>query len=368
MDNKTLHIVFLDNPYPPDYGGAIDMFFKAKAIKELGYKLTLHVFEYGRPANKELESLGEVFYYKRKKSVFSFFSFLPFIVKTRRSKELLQRLKSDSNPVLFEGLHTCRHLSKLKEKQTIVRTHNIEHDYYKELSSNASFFKRMYYLSEAKKLKRFEKKLKRASYLWVISEKDYAHFKKINPSCFILPPCFEIESQVEKCPTKPYVLFHGNLSVEENKAAIYKIMDACFDLDYTVVIAGKNPDAELEQELSKFPNFELHANPTSIELKKLINQSQVQLLITGQATGAKLKLIIGLCGNGQVVANDKILEGTTLSSYCIPIDDSSNMNEVILNAFRNSLSEEAHHKRIAYLKNYYNIQKNVESLLNLLNK
>lgn len=368
MENKQLHIVFLDNPYPADYGGAIDMYYKAQAIKNLGYSLTLHVFEYGRARNEALNVLGKVHYYPRKKNVFSLFSFLPFIVKTRASKLLFTRLSEDNHPVLFEGLHCCAFLKKLKHKETIVRTHNIEHHYYNKLSKNASLIKKYYYLFEARKLKFFEKKLIYANHLWCISEKDRVHFNSFHPSCFTLLPCFNIEQQIEECETKPYVLFHGNLSVEENEAAIDKILDCCFDLDYTFIVAGKNPSEKIINEIERAPNFTLIENPNHQELKVLINEAHIQLLITGQATGAKLKLIIGLCGNGHVIANDKILEGTNLAPYCISINEQSDINECILNAFRNDLKKEEHEKRIAFIKSHYDLKKNLRALLNLLNK
>ena len=46
--NKHLHIVSFDVPYPPDYGGAIDVYYKLKALHEEGIKIYLHCFEYGR--------------------------------------------------------------------------------------------------------------------------------------------------------------------------------------------------------------------------------------------------------------------------------------------------------------------------------
>ena len=67
-----MHIVFLDNPLPADYGGTIDMYFKAKALKELGYSLTLHVFEYGREIQDSLNELGQVFITKENEHFFRF--------------------------------------------------------------------------------------------------------------------------------------------------------------------------------------------------------------------------------------------------------------------------------------------------------
>ena len=65
MDDQ-FHIVSFDVPYPPDYGGVIDVFYKIKALSELGVKVHLHCFEYGRGQQNELNKIcSSVTYYKR---------------------------------------------------------------------------------------------------------------------------------------------------------------------------------------------------------------------------------------------------------------------------------------------------------------
>ncbi|MEI7802398.1 MAG: mannosyltransferase, partial [Bacteroidota bacterium] len=46
MTNQ-LHIISFNVPYPPDYGGVIDVYYKIKALKEAGVKIHLHCYEYG---------------------------------------------------------------------------------------------------------------------------------------------------------------------------------------------------------------------------------------------------------------------------------------------------------------------------------
>ena len=89
--------------------------------------------------------------------------------------------------------------------------------------STASLIKRWYYFLEAIKLKSFEKKLTSADFLWAISHEDRS-FSKLNNNAHLLPPCFDIEDQITDSQTEPYVLFHGNLSVEENKQVAFWIL------------------------------------------------------------------------------------------------------------------------------------------------
>ena len=126
MENKNLHIICLDVPFPADYGGAIDMFYRIKALHQLGYNLTLHVYEYGRGKHAELNQFGNVIYYSRKRSFLNLFSSRPFIVQTRKNKKLLDNLLKDDFPILFEGIHTTWFLenSEIQKRTTIVRMHN----------------------------------------------------------------------------------------------------------------------------------------------------------------------------------------------------------------------------------------------------
>ena len=94
---NEIHIVSFNIPYPPNYGGVIDVFYKIKALYELGIKINLHCFKYDRQESSELEKhCKSVNYYDRPKTIKHFFSNLPFIVKTRNNKALFSNLIQDS--------------------------------------------------------------------------------------------------------------------------------------------------------------------------------------------------------------------------------------------------------------------------------
>jgi hypothetical protein len=67
MPKPSLHIISFDVPFPPDYGGVMDVYYKMKALSEEGVRIILHCYEYGRKASSELTFLAdEVYYYPRK--------------------------------------------------------------------------------------------------------------------------------------------------------------------------------------------------------------------------------------------------------------------------------------------------------------
>ncbi len=101
--SRHLHIICLDVPYPVDYGGVFDLFYKLPSLQKLGVHIHLHCFEYGRGEQKELEKYClSVQYYKREKKL----SFrLPYIVSSRSNEQLMSCLLKDNHPILMEGIH-----------------------------------------------------------------------------------------------------------------------------------------------------------------------------------------------------------------------------------------------------------------------
>ena len=151
MPDKYLHIVSFDIPYPPNYGGVIDVFYKLKALHKKGIKIILHCYEYnGRDRNDELKKYCEkVFYYPRILGFISALSLKPYIVSSRHSEKLMNNLLKDDYPILFEGLQSCYYINdkRLKNRFKIYRESNIEHRYYFSLCKvDKNTFKKLYFL------------------------------------------------------------------------------------------------------------------------------------------------------------------------------------------------------------------------------
>ena len=79
-----LHIVSFDIPFPANYGGVVDVFYKIKALHQLGCKIHLHCFEYGRERSLELNKYCEsVHYYRRDENKLNFLKKEPYVVVSR---------------------------------------------------------------------------------------------------------------------------------------------------------------------------------------------------------------------------------------------------------------------------------------------
>ncbi len=44
MRTKVINIVSFNNPFPPKYGGIIDVYYKIEALYKIGYQIHLHCF------------------------------------------------------------------------------------------------------------------------------------------------------------------------------------------------------------------------------------------------------------------------------------------------------------------------------------
>ncbi|MFN5345980.1 MAG: glycosyltransferase family 1 protein, partial [Bacteroidota bacterium] len=105
--DKHLNIVAFDNPYPPTYGGVIDVYYKINALAKQGIKIHLHYYSNKKDIALELKNIcDEIFIYNREKGLTKQFSKYPYIVLSRSSEELIKNLAKNNYPVLFEGLHT----------------------------------------------------------------------------------------------------------------------------------------------------------------------------------------------------------------------------------------------------------------------
>jgi hypothetical protein len=314
--------VAFDMPYPPDYGGAIDIFFKVKALNDRGVRVILHVFLYdGKKASVELEKLCErVYYYSRKRFKNPFTGEIPYIVASRTDELLLANLSKDRYPVLFEGLHTTAFLGDngLQGRLLMVRTHNVEHDYYRALEqAESSFFKKYFFRIEAERLEKYETVLDKATHILAISPADTDYFSgKYGRVEYI--PAFHSNTAMQ-CETGygQFVLYHGNLGIgENNRAALYLVHEVFPKLKLPCVVAGNNPSRQLVTAVKSNPGVRLLSNISSDEILQLVQDAHVNVLVTFQTTGIKLKLLNSLFRGRHCVVNKEMVENTGLEEVC----------------------------------------------------
>lgn len=368
-NKRILHIVAFDVPFPANYGGVIDIYYKIKAIYEEGIDIKLHVYNYGRKLSKsELSKYcSEINYYSRKIYKNPFMGTLPYIVNSRNSSDLLNNLQKDQAPILFEGLHCTYYLAhpSLQNRVKIVRTHNIEHHYYKHLeSSESKYFKKYFFRIEAEKLKKYQEILKHANIIAAISPNDTSYFnKKFGNTIYI--PAFHSNNKMVKPDNKgDFVLYHGNLSVPENyNAAKQLILNVFSKIKTRAIIAGNNPPKELITLCNMHQNVELKYNLSTDEIHQLIENAHINVLYTNQNTGIKLKLLNALYLGRFSIVNSLMVEGSGLEKLCTISNNFQNIIQNINTLTKTDYTENHYTDKKLFLEKNFNNTIGVQKLI-----
>ena len=370
--DKHLHIVSFDIPYPANYGGVIDVFFRVKALSERGVKIHLHCFEYGREHSEYLESFCEsVNYYKRETKVAKLFNPLPYIVCSRDCEQLRSNLLKDDYPILLEGLHCCSILTydEFKDRNVIVRAHNVEHEYYEHLAkAEVDQKKRMYLKQEVNKLRDFEAVLNKANAILAISQKDYEYFSSKYKNVHMVT-AYNAYTEVDILEgSSNYVLYHGNLSVAENYSAAEFLVETFKKIDTKLKIAGMNPPAHLVKMIEDVPNVELINSPDDQTLFDLIRHAHINILVTEQATGLKLKLLNTLFNGRFCLVNDKMVEGLDVNGLCYVVNDNNAIRFAVGELMPRRFDAHQIERRRINMRKFYNIEEATDLLLKLIDE
>lgn len=363
-----LHVVAFNIPWPANYGGVIDVFYRVKALAEAGIKVHLHCYAYGRTPAPALDQLcEEVHYYRRRTGLLSQLTSRPYIVQSRQSRQLLSRLQKDGYPILLEGLHCCSLLEHLdtSHRAVYVRAHNVEHDYYGSLAqAEATSWRRFYYKVEAAKLRRYESVLLRAKGVFAISDKDAAHYRNLGcDNVVLLPPCHGNSKLCALMGKGDYALYHGNLSVPENEKAVHYLLQEVFaDGRYRFIVAGRNPGDAIRDAIAANPCATLVANPDDEALDRLIGEAQVNILVTDQATGVKLKLLNALYRGRFCLVNSTMVQGTDLAQACVVADTPAEQRAALDSLMSIPFTEQHLQRRSVQLKTF----DTAETIMNLI--
>ena len=362
-----LHVITFDVPYPANYGGVIDVFYRIKALSEAGVKVHLHCFEYGRGQAEVLDRCHEVKYYNRDTSFWKQLSREPYVVASRRSEALIQDLLKDDYPILCEGLHTTAVLndSRFQHRRVFVRAHNVEHDYYRLLAeSEPTFLRRCFYRMEARKLKRYEPVLKKAAGIFAITQKDTDYFNAHYGKALLVPGFSALSRVCSEIGRGDYVLYHGNLSVIENrKAAEWLVENVFAKLEIPCVLAGLNPPESLQELCDRYAHVTLKSNLEDAEMMDLIRNAQINVMVTDQPTGLKLKLLNALYNGRFCLVNDDMVRGTSLDRLCVVAETPEQFVTEINRLMEEDFTEDDIEERDDAMKELYQNDKNAQRII-----
>lgn len=338
MVDKEIQIVAFNNPFPPNFGGAIDLFYKIRSLSELGVAIHLHIFYDKRSNISGLKLLCKtITLYKRKRWLIKHLSTLPFCVTTRFSKALIGNLNKSEAPIIFESLRTLGVLKRHKFKQKIaVRIHNIEHEYSWGLfKSERNWFKKLAFLLEGYKLKHFEFILDKADVLFTISNYEYEYCNKnFKADCYYLP-VFQENSKLE-CLNGfgKYALYHGDLSVSDNVRCAFFMIEVFRDLNEPLIIASSTKQQKLLNEIKKYENISFELISDENNLNDLIKNAHINTLYSFQRSGTKLKVFNALFKGRHCILNKNVVDDIEVLKICEVIADKIQYQNAVRRLFK----------------------------------
>lgn len=349
----------------------IDTFHRIRALHDSGVKIHMHCFEYGRPHSDFLSTLcSTVNYYPRRRGLIYQFSLVPYCVITRHNVNLLDDLIRDDHPLFFDGLQVTYLLGHrlLAGRKKIVRLHNREDEYYRKLAGfENNPFKKIYYLLESYKLKWHEKILRKAQILMPISGDDNKYYTfRYGKSEMVLPfhPFDKVES---RSGSGEYILFHADLSVNENRViARYLVNEVFSGSDFRFIIAGKKPPGDLVKLVSYHRNIELIPDPDQERMIDLIGNAHINILPSFSSQGMKLKLILSLYKGRHCLVNRLMAAGTWLEPVCVIADSSEEFKDKVRELMKMPFTGEMISGRIRVLQLYYNNNLNAKIIADLI--
>lgn len=374
--SRHLHIVCLDVPWPADYGGAIDMMNRIRGLKEAGIRIHLHYFSYNeRGMPNELNQFCETIHvYERKTGYKGFSTGLPYIISSRMNEELVENLEKDDYPLLLEGLHCTGILSRLdvSNRKVVVRMHNEESTYYKELArAERSLVKKIYFQRESRLIRHYNTQLP-ANCVYECITKTDAEFLQTEyhlRQAYFLPafPSWQQVSGEEGMGN--LCLYHGNLSVPENEEAAMWLLQKVFSkIRKPFVIAGKRPSKRLEKMAHLFQHTCLVADPGESELNDLIRKAHINVLpcFNQHTTGIRIKLLHALFEGRHCVVNPPMVKGTGLEGACHTGTTADAFASIIAQLYHQPFTGEEITLRKKLLEETYNNRKNTRELIQYL--
>lgn len=219
-----------------------------------------------------------------------------------------------------------KHLPNVK---VITCMENVEFDYVDGYFSKKNNFKNKLMSHIEKKCVYKDEKLsiKYSDGLLYLTDRDYnrvneLYKKNVNNSLKskIIPICLENDNKLKTQSKVKNIIFVGTLSYDSNSNAIKKFINELWiskyndSNDLNLIIAGKNPDSELVEIVSKLNNCTLI--PNFKKLDEIIPRFSMMIAPIEKGAGMKVKIADSLSMGILIAGSDEALVGyQEISSY-----------------------------------------------------
>lgn len=330
---KSLHFVSMDVPYPPNYGGIIDVFYKLKAFSYFGIEIDLHLFGFNENNVGIFKKYAKnVYFYQIHQKPYYLLQKYPLSVRSRDSKLFYERIKSLKAPIFFESLKTTFILNKynLDDYPKYLRLHNIEQNYFFGLArSEKNIFKKLLFYIEARKYINYEKIHHEFDEVFTLSkfEQDYTE-KKFNKGNFI--PVFHGNKSFQLLSEKgKFALYHGDLRTSDNRKVVSFLIEVFKEIDYPFVIASSTKEEWVKSKIQNFNHIKFVRLKDFDHLRELFESTHINISWSFQESGTKLKIINALFNSRFSIINKNVIDDEVISNLCVKVSDKSELINAI---------------------------------------
>ena len=372
-NSKKILIVSGFIPYPPIFGGAIDVWERIKGLVSLGHEVDLVVTDKTNPTQGQIDEIGKYvrnfFYVRRENKLQQLLSNLPLQLLSRKGLLNID-INQNYDLVVLES-EFCWYItlnSSISYKKLVVRVHNIESYYFKMLGkSSTSLKEKIYYKIESSKIKHLSSLVfNKVDRLWFISNEDLNTVNLPQKSVF-MP--FPVNDEIVKPQFKEgnNVVFMGSLFMQNNVFGldwyiknVHPILIAEVN-DYHFYIVGslKEKSKELQEKYCNLQNTTFVLNAPC--LKEYYQKAKVFVNPMFHGSGVKVKSVNALINGLPLVSTSVGAEGIGLTNdMYFNANDAFSFKSQILSVFNNEINAlQKTQKAQEYLKsnNYLKILK-----------
>lgn len=325
---KKLNILIVSGffPYPVMHGGAYDIWEKIKGIKELGHSIDLIYTHKNIPQRKDLDIVKqyvkELFFVRRINKLKYLFHKKPLQVLSRKELNKV-KLTKQYDYVILESDYVGEILNNktLKTRKIVLRSHNNESLYFKNLSrSTESLLRKTYYSLDARKFKDYSEIIyKQVDRVWFISKKEEEEFS--DKKGIHLPAPINLTSIKQQKLNTKNVLFIGSLFMPNNiEGLLWYIKnvhkEVCKrNINYKLIIAGSSGDVskkKLKKLFNQYDQLELILDKKILD--ELYAESSIFINPMLHGAGVKIKSI-------NAIINGLPLISTSIGSEGIGLKD-----------------------------------------------
>ncbi len=322
MQNKPLHIISFDNPFPANYGGVIDVFYKIKALKELGFDIYLHCFfDTNDTIADELKQITkQLFFYKKNRNPLFMFSSTPFAVKSRNHKDILKNILAIDAPILYEGLQSSMVKNKLKNLsyKQYLRLHNLEANYfYGAYKSEKNWVKKFLYYTDYIKYKKYQDCISEFDTVFTLSVFETNYVASFSKNAKYIPVFHGNKTMQNISEYGNYAFYHGDLRLADNKKSVAFLIQIFKKIpDYKLIIASNNGEQFVKSQIADSNTISFVSIENKQHLDALLMNAHINLMYSFQQSGTKLKLVNALFKSRFCLINSNMVDDPKIISLC----------------------------------------------------